>query len=315
MSLCIQCGNPIPDGAKFCPVCGTPVPAVPVEEAPAPEVPVEEAPVEEVPVEEEAPVEEGIPVEEEAPFEQEAPAGSWYQASEAQTPPPAAPVYAQAKPSIGSIFDCYRKAFAVLAAKPLKLWGLSLLYILIAAIISSLGSLVPIITIPIVLVLGLGFTGVLLKGYHGEDVNTRHLFQGFRKDEIIRNGAGMCWMELWTLIWGFVPVMNIIKAYSYSFTPYILVTDKNISATEALRKSMRMTDGYKGKMFGADVLLILAFIVAFIVLAMLAQISYIGWIFGIVCFLLYVAFILFVPLLIGLIRTAFFEEISKVHAE
>ena len=44
MSLCIQCGNPIPDGAKFCPVCGTPVPAVPVEEAPAPEVPVEEAP-------------------------------------------------------------------------------------------------------------------------------------------------------------------------------------------------------------------------------------------------------------------------------
>ena len=308
MSLCIQCGNPVPEGAKFCPVCGTPVPVAPAEE------PVS---VPELTLEPEVQAEQEAPAEEEAPIEQEASSDSWYQSSEPQqeAAPSAAPVYVQSKPSIGGIMDFYRKAFAVLARKPIKLWGLSLLYLLIAVIISSLGSFVPIITIPIVLVLSLGFTGVLLRGYHGEEVSTRQLFQGFKKEDIIRNGAGMCWMELWTLIWGFVPVMNIIKAYSYSFTPYILVTDKNISATEALRKSIRMTDGYKGKMFGADVLLILAFIVAFIVLAMLAQISYIGWIFGIVCFLLYVAFILFVPLLIGLIRTAFFEEISKVHAE
>ena len=289
MSLCSNCGNPIPEEARFCPVCGTPAPEIPPEEA--------------------APVQESAAA-------QEAPSGGWYDSAEQQqTPPPAAPVYVKAKPAIGGVFDFYRKAFAILAKKPIKLWGLSLLYLFIAAIVSSLGSFVPIITIPIVLLLGLGFTGILLKGYHGQEVQTAQLFEGFRKEEIVRNAGGLCWQELWTLIWAFVPVMNIIKYYSYSFTPYILLTDKDIPATEALRKSMRMTDGYKGKLFGADVLCVVGLILALIILGVLAQIRYIGWIFGIACFLLYVAAILFLPIFLGLVHTAFFDEISKVHEE
>ncbi len=297
MSVCSKCGNVVPEEAKFCPVCGSPVEAAPVAEA--------------------APVVEPAPEQAPAP---EAPAGGWYQSTEpqqeaqAQTPP-AAPVFVPAKPSIGGIFDFYRKAFAVLAKKPIRLWGLSLLYVLIAVIISSLGSVVPLISLPIVLLLGLGFTGVLLDGYHGKDVRSEQLFQAFKKDEVVRNGAGVCWMELWTLIWSFVPVMNIIKYYAYSFTPYILLTDKEISATEALRKSMRMTDGYKGKMFGAEILIVVAFMLAIILLALLGSIRYIGWIFMIVLVLLYIAGILFLPIFMGLIRTAFFEEISKVHEE
>lgn len=296
MSICTNCGNPIPDDAKFCPVCGTPAPVIPASETPVYQEP--EAAAEETPV------------------QQEAPAGAWYQSAEQQTvPPAAAAAYVKVKPSIGSILDFYRKALSVLANKPFKLWGLSLLYLLIASIVSSLGAFVPIISIPIILVLGLGFTGILLRGYHGEEVRSAYLFQGFKKEDIIRNGAGMCWMELWTIIWGFVPVMNIIKAYSYSFVPYILLTDKEISATEALRKSMRMTDGYKGKMFGADVLIVIAFLIALIVLGLLGQIPYIGWIFMIALFLAYVAFVLFFPLFIGLVHTAFFEDISAVHEE
>lgn len=295
MSICTNCGNPIPEEAKFCPVCGTPAPVSPVSEVPVYTEP-ETAAVE-------------------APAQQEATAGAWYQSAEQETVPPAAATYIKVKPSIGSILDFYRKALGILADKPFKLWGLSLLYLLIASIISSLGAFVPIVAIPIILVLGLGFTGVLLKGYHGEEVRSVHLFQGFKKEEILRNGAGMCWKELWTLIWGFVPVMNIIKAYSYSFVPYILLTDKEISATEALRKSMRMTDGYKGKMFGADVLIVVAFVIAMIVLGLLGQIPYIGWIFMIVLFVAYVAFFLFFPLFIGLVHTAFFEDISAVHEE
>ena len=282
MSICTNCGNPIPGDAKFCPVCGTPAPAAP---------------------------------DAEAPVQQEAPAGGWYQAAEQQTVPPVAPAYIRVKPSIGGIFDFYRKALGVLAKKPIKLWGLSLLYMLIAGIISSLGTFVPIITIPIILLLGLGFTGILLRGYHGEEVHSVQLFQGFEKDRIIRNGAGMCWYELWLLIWAFVPVMNIIKSYSYSFVPYILLTDKDISATEALRKSMRMTDGYKGKMFGADVLVMVGFVIVMIVLALLGQIPYIGWIFMIVLFVFYIAFFLFLPLFLGRVHTAFFEEISAVHED
>ncbi|MBR0040482.1 MAG: zinc-ribbon domain-containing protein [Oscillospiraceae bacterium] len=295
MSVCSKCGNVLPEEAKFCPVCGAPVEAAPAAE---PEI-----------VEAEVVSEETV--------ETESSASGWYQSAESQqqTPPPVTPVSVPTKPSIGRIFDFYRKAFAVLAQKPIKLWGLSLLYLLIASLISSLGSLVPIITIPIVLVLSLGFTGVLLKGYHGEDVNTKQLFQAFKKEEIVRNGAGMCWMELWTLIWGFVPVMNVIKYYSYSFTPYILLTDKTISATESLKKSMRMTDGYKGKLFGADILIIVCYIVAAIVLVLLGQIPYIGWIFMVAFFLVNVAVFLFLPIFMGLVHTAFFEEIRKVHEE
>ena len=135
---CLNCGNPIPEEAKFCPVCGTPVPTDSVAEA------VVEA--------------------EASPAVQDAPTESWYQSSEQQNVPPVTPVFVSSKPTIGSIFDFYRKAFSVLAKKPIRLWGLSLLYFFIASIVSSLGSLVPLISLPIVLVLGLGFTGVLLDG-------------------------------------------------------------------------------------------------------------------------------------------------------
>ena len=35
MAFCINCGSQIPDGAKFCPSCGTPVASIPTP-APAP---------------------------------------------------------------------------------------------------------------------------------------------------------------------------------------------------------------------------------------------------------------------------------------
>lgn len=295
MLTCSKCGNQLPDDARFCPICGTAVS--------------DEATV--TPYGQSA---EGA-YQTETPAYNTAPAGGWYQSAPQGDPvPPVTPIV-PTKPSIGSVFDIYRKAFAVLAKKPVKLWGLSLLYVFIAMIISSLGSFVPLISLPIVLLLSLGFTGVLLDGYHGLSVRSEQLFQGFKKDRVVRNGAGMCWMELWTLIWAFVPVMNIIKAYSYSFTPYILLTDEEITPTEALRKSMRLTDGYKGKMFWADVLIGLLIGAAAIILALLARIPYIGFIFGIALFVGYIAVCLFLPIFSGLVRTAFFEEISAVNKE
>lgn len=297
---CIHCGNPLPDEAKFCPVCGASVIAAPVQEEP--------------------PLVEGVPVEEPAsavpaaPVTESTSSGGWYQSAEPQPQPtPAAPVYA--KPPIGKITDFYRQAFDVLRQKPVRLWGISLLYLVIACLIAALGSFVPIISLPIVLVLSLGYYSVILDGLHGREVRSEQLFCGFRKNEVLRNAGGLCWMELWTLIWGFVPVMNIIKAYSYCLTPFILLKDKEIGATDALRKSMRMTDGYKGKMFGADILLILAVWLVMFVLALLVELPHIGWLFGIVLFLVYLAAILFLPLFMGLVHGAIFEAIDAVHEE
>ena len=293
MPVCKSCGNPVPDEAKFCPVCGTPVSVE--ANADAAVSPMTPAPVVEEPA---------------------APASSWYEsAPQGDAAIPASPASVYAKPPIGKIWDFYLQALEVLKKKPIRLWGISLLYLVIAYLISILGAMVPIISLPIVLVLSLGFTGVILNGLHGEDVHSEQLFQSFRKDVVARNAGGMCWMELWTLIWCFVPVMNIIKYYSYCLTPYILLTDKEIGPTEALKKSMRMTDGYKGKMFGADILIAVAIWVVFLVLVLFSEIPYVGWIFAIVLVLVYLAIVLFLPLFINLVHASIFEAINAVHKE
>lgn len=300
---CPKCSSPLPEDAKFCPICGSPVNLQPAGEAPA----------------ESAAPAEGTS----APVENTAPpvSGGWYESSaqEYQAEPAytAEPVYTAApvKARLGSILDFYREALAVLASKPIRLWGLSLLYGLIAVLISSLGAAVPLISLPIVMLLQLGFTGVLLDGFHGKEVRSEQLFQAFRKEELLRNAGGMCWQGLWNLIWAFVPVMNVIKYYSYSLVPYILLTDKEISPTDALRKSMRMTDGYKAKMFGADILLVVGIWVVMLVLGLLMRIRYIGWIFGIVFFAAYLAVCLFGTIFFGLVHTAIFEKIREINGD
>ena len=300
---CPKCSSPLPEDAKFCPICGSPVNLQPAGEAPA----------------ESAAPAEGTS----APVENTAPpvSGGWYESSaqEYQAEPAytAEPVYTAApvKARLGSILDFYREALAVLASKPIRLWGLSLLYGLIAVLISSLGAAVPLISLPIVMLLQLGFTGVLLDGFHGKEVRSEQLFQAFRKEELLRNAGGMCWQGLWNLIWAFVPVMNVIKYYSYSLVPYILLTDKEISPTDALRKSMRMTDGYKAKMFGTDILLVVGIWVVMLVLGLLMRIRYIGWIFGIVFFAAYLAVCLFGTIFFGLVHTAIFEKIREVNGD
>ena len=284
MPICSNCGNNVPDGSRFCTVCGTPIPA-----APRPSV---------------------DPNAQDMGPAPQAPQPEYWQSA-----PNYAPAYSYGRPSIGSVFDIYGKAFGCLAKKPIRLWGLSLLYMVIVSLVSSLGAFVPIITLPITLILSLGFTGVLQDGYHGLDVRSEQLFQGFKKDEVVRNGAGMCWLSLWNMIWSMVPIMNIIKYYSYCFVPYILLTDKEITATEALRKSMRMTNGYKGKMFLADFLIIVGFFVATLVLAFLSRIPYLGILFGLILVLLYIAAILFLPIFCGLVRTAFFNEVNAIYTE
>jgi len=44
----------------------------------------------------------------------------------------------------------------------------------------------------------------------------------------------------------------IIKYYSYSMTPFVLADCPNVKATEAIKKSMKLTKGYKGKLFVLD---------------------------------------------------------------
>jgi uncharacterized membrane protein len=60
----------------------------------------------------------------------------------------------------------------------------------------------------------------------------------------------MLWMGLFTMLWTLLFIIpGIIKALAYFMTPYILAECPDVTATDALKLSMRMTAGHKGKVF------------------------------------------------------------------
>jgi len=205
--------------------------------------------------------------------------------------------------------DLIEKALHVLQQKPLRLWGVSLLCQLLIALAAAFGML-PIISIPIALVLYAGMAAVYLAGYRGQEVNSDALFAGFKR--FFKVAGGMGWMALWILIWGLIPVVGIvfaiIKAYSYRFVPYIMMNDPDISATQALRLSMQKTEGFKGKMFLADLIVGLCCAGVMVILGGLSMIPRVGVVFAVISVLACIFLSLVVPLLLGLIGAAGYEE-------
>lgn len=174
---------------------------------------------------------------------------------------------------------------------------------------------VPLIFIPIIAVLSVGMMSVYLSGYRGKEINSGMLFTGF--NDFKRIAGGMMWMQLWTLIWGFVPIMNIIKTYSYMFVPYILLKQPDINATDALKRSMEMTNGYKMKIFLAQLLI---FVIIGVIGGVFAGLAVglafihpiIGVIFTLPLFAIALIVALFLPLFMGLLGVAFYDEIENL---
>lgn len=226
----------------------------------------------------------------------------------------APPAYKPENPTgVGSIL---KKAFAVLKKKPVLLWGISLMATLLTVLAGVFG-MIPIIVIPIVLALTAGIECVYLAGYRGEEINSGNLFVGFKS--FWHTVGGMGWMALWILIWGLIPIVGpvfaIIKMYSYRFVPYILMNNPEISATEALRVSMKKTEGFKGKMFLVDFIIGLIVAGAFIILMLLCMIPYACYLFYLVTFAAWLVVIAGLPLLMGLVRAAFYDEIEKTSGK
>lgn len=207
------------------------------------------------------------------------------------------------------ITQAYKAAVAVLMKKPFVLWGLSLMSGLLTILAFLFCLPLPIISVAINLTLSAGMSMIYLDGLRGNKVNSDQLFKGFKNFWHV--AGGMAWMSLWVFIWSLIPIVGIIigivKAYSYRFTPYILMTRPDISATEALRVSMRETQGKKGAMFGADIIIIVGFFVAVMILAALTNIPVLDTLFALLLAVLYIAFIAFGPLFLGLVGAYFYE--------
>lgn len=213
------------------------------------------------------------------------------------------------------VMAIYKKAFGILMQKPLKLWGISLLYVFLSCVAGLLcGIAIPILGIAVTLLLETSMTLIFLRGYRGEDVRAVNLFDCFKDWATIKRVlCGMGWMLLWIFLWSLIPIVGIIfaliRTYEYRLTPYILVMEPDVKPTEAIKLSKQRTMGWKGKMFGADILVVVFFYVAFLILMLLSRIPYAGIIFAIILALFTILFCLLAPLFLGLVQAAFYEEI------
>lgn len=122
--------------------------------------------------------------------------------------------------------------------------------------------------------------GVFIKVYRRQETDAGELFSAFSIN-YWRKVGGTLWMNLWIFIWcipvgivwgafvfGMVTlslsegtvilaiviiialaIVPIVKYFAYSMAPFILADCPGVTATEALKLSIRMTNGHKWKLF------------------------------------------------------------------
>ena len=217
------------------------------------------------------------------------------------------------------VSSIYKKTFSVLMKRPFRLWGISLLaeFLCLVAYAGFIG--VPAAAFCAALLLSASMSMIFLNSYRtGLEPKTTYLFASFKKDRILRVLGGMAWMYLWIFLWFLIPVVGFvfaaIRAYEYRFVPYILMTRDDVRPTEAIKVSKAETMGYKGKMFGADILLGAVYLGAFLVFALLGEIPYLGVLFRILWVLIAIAYGLLAPLFSGIMQAAFYVEIQNRRA-
>lgn len=133
--------------------------------------------------------------------------------------------------------------------------GTSIIIVLLLFIISAvcggasvilIGGIAGIFVVPVIII---GANFAFLRIYRGEKVDVTALFSKF-SGQYLRCLGGYWWMALFAWLWSMLFVIpGIIKGLSYMMTPYILAECPNVPAKEALKLSMRMTKGHKGKLF------------------------------------------------------------------
>ena len=106
-------------------------------------------------------------------------------------------------------------------------------------------------------VVQLGYTKFLLLQHDGEDYAVADLFSQFSRFTV---GFLQHFLRaLFVILWGLLLIIpGIIKNFSYAMTPFILTDHPELTAKEAIRRSMELMDGHKMDLF-------------------LLELSFIGW--------------------------------------
>ena len=100
-------------------------------------------------------------------------------------------------------------------------------------------------------VLQLGYADFLLKQHDGSDIQFGDLFGKF--DQFGTGFAQRFLRGLYTTLWSLLFIIpGIVKGYAYAMTPFILAENPSLTASEAIRLSEDMMNGYKSDLFVLD---------------------------------------------------------------
>ena len=210
----------------------------------------------------------------------------------------------------------YLKVLDALKNKPIRLWGISLLYVLLVCVSCVLTIGVPLIALALSALFTVAMTIIYLKGYEGENVNSDMLFDSFRSwDSIKRVLGGTGWTALWILIWSLIPiagpVIAVIRLYEYRLVPYILALEPDIGIKEARNVSKQRTQGFKLQMFLADFIWVAVISLIAFTFSSISGDGLLGTLCGFLSVILNLGYAAFNPVISGLINAAFYVEIEK----
>ncbi len=114
----------------------------------------------------------------------------------------------------------------------------------------DIGSLIQTaVAIFLVYPLSIGLNLCYIKIYRQQLTGIDDMFSSLLVNYLRKVGA-MFLVGLFTFLWSLLFIIpGIIKALSYAMTPFILAEYPNVKARDAIKLSMRMTDGYKAELF------------------------------------------------------------------
>ena len=152
------------------------------------------------------------------------------------------------------------QAKAQLKGNVWKLFGITVVYMLISMVISWVASLVGgdgaltgiislLGSIFVIYPAAMGLTKVYLNVTYGDEPSAATLMDGF-KVNYINNVLLYVLIGVFTALWSILLVIpGIIAAYSYTMAPYILLEHPELSAKEAISLSKQMMKGHKFELF------------------------------------------------------------------
>ena len=100
-------------------------------------------------------------------------------------------------------------------------------------------------------VLQMGYADFLLKQHDGKETSFNDLFSKF---DFFGTGFAQRFLRsLYTFLWSLLFIIpGIMKGYAYAMTPFILAEHPNLTASQAIRLSEDLMDGYKSQLFVLD---------------------------------------------------------------